>query len=67
MSYRSSAASNGATGHRNALSSGAALLRVRECPVCLGEHQEEIHDATVRVRRWFRDEVTKGFQRRPVC
>lgn len=33
-----------------------------ECSVCLGEHDEEIHAATVSVRGWFRDEVTKSFR-----
>jgi hypothetical protein len=32
-----------------------------ECPVCLGEHDAEIHAATLSIRRWFRREVTKGF------
>ncbi len=26
---------------------------VKECKVCLGSHEDEIHDATSRVRRWF--------------
>jgi hypothetical protein len=33
----------------------------KECPVCLGEHEEQIHDATLSVRQWFRGEVTKSF------
>jgi len=32
-----------------------------ECRICLGPHDDEIHEATLSVRRWFRDEVTKGF------
>ncbi len=44
----------------------ARPTRGRECPVCLGQHEDEIHTATLRVRRWFRVEVTKGL-RRPVC
>jgi hypothetical protein len=32
-----------------------------ECRICLGPHDEEIHAATLSVRRWFREEVTKGF------
>jgi len=45
-----------------------APVRVRtgECPVCLGQHEEEIHIATIRVHRWFRTEVTRGFVRRTV-
>ncbi len=33
-----------------------------DCPVCLGPHDEETHSATLSVRRWFRDEVTKSFR-----
>ena len=36
-----------------------------ECSVCLGEHDDEIHSATLSVRRWFRDEVTKSFRIQP--
>jgi hypothetical protein len=32
-----------------------------ECRICLGEHDEEIHAATLNVRAWFRDQVTKNF------
>jgi len=39
---------------------------VRECSVCLGPHDEETHDATLSVRRWFRDEVTKSFRIQPL-
>jgi hypothetical protein len=35
--------------------------RFKECPVCFGQHEEQIHDATLSVRQWFRGEVTKGF------
>jgi hypothetical protein len=35
--------------------------RIKECPVCLGEHEEQIHDATMSVLQWFRAEVTKSF------
>jgi hypothetical protein len=35
--------------------------RVKECRICLGQHEEEIHDATLSVRQWFRGEVTKSF------
>ena len=33
----------------------------RECRVCLGLHDEEIHAATVRIRQWFRSQVVKAF------
>ena len=39
-------------------------LRAGECPTCLGEHDEDIHLATIRVHRWFRTEVTRGLGRR---
>jgi hypothetical protein len=32
-----------------------------ECAVCLIEHDEELHEATLRVKTWFRYEVTLGF------
>ena len=35
--------------------------RTAECRICLGPHDDEIHAATLSVRRWFREEVTKGF------
>jgi hypothetical protein len=38
-----------------------ARCRFKECPICLGQHEEQIHDATVSVRQWFRGEVTKSF------
>jgi hypothetical protein len=37
------------------------LPRTPECRICLGAHDDEIHAATLSVRRWFRNEVTKGF------
>jgi hypothetical protein len=33
-----------------------------ECRVCLGEHDEEIHAATLSIKSWFREEVTKSFR-----
>ena len=35
--------------------------RIKECRVCLGQHEEQIHDATLSVLQWFRGEVTKSF------
>ncbi|MBZ5575390.1 MAG: hypothetical protein LAP40_02385 [Acidobacteriia bacterium] len=46
---------------------GSARVRTGECPVCLGQHEEEIHIATIRVHRWFRAEVTRSFARRPAA
>ena len=31
----------------------------QDCTVCLAEHDEEIHAATVRVHAWFRTQATK--------
>jgi hypothetical protein len=31
------------------------------CKVCLGEHDDEIHLATLRVHAWHRQQVTKYF------
>jgi len=36
--------------------------RYRECPVCFGKHEDQIHEATLSVHQWFRDEVTKSFR-----
>ena len=32
-----------------------------ECKVCLAPHDDEIHDATLRVKKWFRYQVTRSF------
>ena len=32
-----------------------------DCAVCLIEHDDELHEATLRVKSWFRYEVTLGF------
>jgi hypothetical protein len=36
-----------------------ALQPSRECKVCLNAHDDEIHEATLSIHRWFRQEVTK--------
>ena len=33
--------------------------RVHDCKVCYVPHCDEIHEATLRVRRWLRYEVTR--------
>jgi hypothetical protein len=33
----------------------------RECRVCLGEHDDEIHAATLSLHSWFRAYVTRHF------
>jgi len=37
----------------------AVLRRPIECPVCLGQHDEGIHTATLSVHQWFRNEVIR--------
>jgi len=32
-----------------------------ECNVCMVPHDDEIHEATLSLREWFRCEVTKYF------
>jgi hypothetical protein len=41
--------------------------RGRECRVCLGEHDEETHSATLAVRAWYRSEVTKYLDDVPIA
>jgi hypothetical protein len=31
----------------------------RNCKICLAQHDEQIHAATIRVHEWFRAKVTK--------
>jgi hypothetical protein len=33
-----------------------------ECPVCYLAHDDEIHDATLRIHRWFFRQVTRNFE-----
>jgi hypothetical protein len=35
---------------------------LNECKVCLGEHDEEIHEATLGVRGWFHHQVTRWLE-----
>jgi hypothetical protein len=37
-------------------------LKAKDCKVCMMEHDEEIHDATLSVRLWFAWQVTKHFE-----
>ena len=30
-----------------------------KCHLCLDEHDEELHEATLRIRRWLRQEILK--------
>jgi len=38
--------------------------KVPDCKVCLVAHDEDIHNATLNVHRWFGAEVTKHFEDR---
>ena len=33
-----------------------------ECSVCLADHDEAIHEATLRIHRWFYGQVTHHFE-----
>ena len=33
--------------------------RNADCQICYGSHDEEIHEATLRVRTWFHHQVTR--------
>ncbi|MGA1994272.1 MAG: hypothetical protein ABSH45_00715 [Bryobacteraceae bacterium] len=39
----------------------------RECRICMGEHDEETHSATLAVRAWYRAEVTKYLDDVPIA
>ena len=43
------------------MSKKAILKETPECTVCCAPHDEEIHEATLRVHRWFRQHVTRNF------
>jgi hypothetical protein len=36
--------------------------REAECAVCYAAHDEEIHEATLSIHRWFQRQVTHDFQ-----
>lgn len=36
-----------------------AVPAVAECDVCFGQHDEEIHDATVSIHGWLRSEIER--------
>ena len=35
-----------------------SFIADNDCPVCYATHDEEIHDATLRLRDWFHHQVT---------
>jgi hypothetical protein len=34
----------------------------KNCKVCLGEHDSEIHEATLRLHEWLRNNVNKSIE-----
>ena len=36
-------------------------INPRPCKICLVQHDEEIHEATLNVLHWFHDQVTQSF------
>jgi len=38
-----------------------------ECQICLGEHDDDIHTATLDVHAWFHYQVTKYFEEDPAA
>jgi hypothetical protein len=34
----------------------------KDCPVCYAAHDEEIHEATLRLRHWFHNYVTRHLE-----
>jgi hypothetical protein len=37
-----------------------------DCAVCYSEHDDEIHEATLRIHSWLLDQVTRNFEDRAV-
>ena len=33
-----------------------------DCPICYAPHDEEIHEATLRIHEWFFGQVTRNFE-----
>lgn len=33
-----------------------------DCKICLVDHQSEIHNATLNVRRWLRDDIRRKLE-----
>ena len=44
------------------MSSNAKKNSKSECAVCYSTHDDEIHEATLRIHRWFRGQVTHNFE-----
>jgi hypothetical protein len=39
----------------------ATEINSRPCKICMVQHDDEIHAATLSVHQWFRDQVVQGF------
>ena len=37
-------------------------IRTADCKVCMVPHDDELHEATLNVRRWFHDEVVRRLE-----
>ena len=44
------------------LTNDDACVSESECDVCYATHDEEIHQATLRIHRWFNGQVTHHFE-----
>jgi len=33
-----------------------------ECPICFGPHNDEIHDASLSIRNWFREDIQRRME-----
>jgi hypothetical protein len=32
-------------------------IQMKDCQLCLGPHDDEIHEVTLRIHRWFREDI----------
>jgi hypothetical protein len=46
-----------------ALSAHSPFEGQLECPVCFGLHNDDIHDASISIRNWFRADVLRRMER----
>jgi hypothetical protein len=51
-----------ATRRKMSMFSDAQMSSKSECAVCYSTHDDEIHEATLRIHRWFRGQVTHNFE-----
>jgi hypothetical protein len=48
------------------MSNDAKMKSKSECAVCYSTHDDEIHEATLRIHRWFSGYVTRNFEDRAI-